>query len=237
MSDIDEVAPVIRGPRRRLGRPRAQGPSRSGLSTEQDILVAAARLFCESGYGSASTHAIARAAGISQAAMYHYFPGKHAILLQLLLDTVHPSVELASEIVERAEPADVRLWSLCSYDVRLLLGGPQNTGALYLMPEIDDGLFAEFHVERKRLYEVYRVLVAEVLEVDESTAHASASLVFGLVESVILRRRAESGIDADEAAPAIADAALRILGVSEDRLRTVREAPELRGGEAGTTAG
>ncbi len=39
-----------------LGRPRAQGPSKSGLGTEQDILDAAAHLFCTAGYGSTSTH-------------------------------------------------------------------------------------------------------------------------------------------------------------------------------------
>lgn len=211
---------------RRLGRPRAQGPSRSGLTTEQDILAAAARLFCESGYGGVSTHAVARAAGISQAAMYHYFPGKHAILLRLLLDTVHPSVELASGIVDSGEPADVRLWTLCSYDVRLLLDGTHNTGSLYLLPEIDDERFAEFHAERRRLYRVYRTLVAAVLGVDDRAAHAPASLVFGLVESVILRRRTESDIDSRVVAPAIADAALRILCVGEDRLAAAREAAE-----------
>lgn len=211
-----------------LGRPRAKGPSTSGLTTEQDILVAAARLFCEVGYGSTSTYAIAQGAGISQASMYHYFPGKHAILLALLLDTVHPSVEYATALAARDEPTDVRLWALCSYDVGLLLSAAENTGSLYLLPELGDERFADFHTERKRLYSVYRTLVAGILESDESDesdegdADPSASLVFGLVESVILRRRTEDAMSADDVAPRIADAALRILGARESRLRTVR---------------
>lgn len=205
-----------------LGRPRAKGPSTSGLTTEQDILVAAARLFCEVGYGSTSTYAIAQGAGISQASMYHYFPGKHAILLALLLDTVHPSVEYATALAARDEPTDVRLWALCSYDVGLLLSGAENTGSLYLLPELGDERFADFHTERERLYDVYRTLVAGVLESDDGEAHPSASLVFGLVESVILRRRTEDAMPADDVAPRIADAALRILGVRESRLRAVR---------------
>lgn len=203
---------AMAGHGRPLGRPRAKGPSSSGLSTEQDILVAAARLFCETGYGSASTHKIAAAAGISQAAMYHWFPGKHAILLRLLLETVRPSVRYAETLRSGPEPAAERLRALCCYDVGVLLSGEVNTGSLYLLPELGDERFEEFHRERQRLYEVYRSLVGEVLGVDAEAAHASASLVFGLVESVILRRRTEPDLAAAQVGPEIAAAAMRILG-------------------------
>lgn len=198
----------------RLGRPRAKGPSTSGLSTEQDILRAAAQLFCEVGYGSTSTYAIAQAAGISQATMYHYFAGKHAILLALLMDTVHPSVELATALVDDPEgtPAS-RLRRLCEYDVRLLVAGEQNLGSLYLLPELGDERFAPFHTERERLYTAYRDLVATVVGVAPEAADAQASLVFGLVESVILRRRREGELAADTPS-FIADAALRLLGAT-----------------------
>ncbi len=207
-----------------LGRPRAKGPSPSGLGTEQDILAAAAHLFCAAGYGSTSTHKIAARAGISQASMYHYFPGKQSILLRLLLETVRPSVEFATALTLRdhqTEPADVRLWALCSYDTRLLLAGRDNIGALYLIPEVDQEAFAEFHQERERLYAAYRELVAAVLETGPELARPQAALVIGLIESVILRRRTEAGMNPDEVAPAIADAALRVLRVPERRLRTV----------------
>jgi AcrR family transcriptional regulator len=207
-----------------LGRPRAKGPSPSGLGTEQDILVAAAHLFCAAGYGSTSTHKIAARAGISQASMYHYFPGKQAILLRLLLETVRPSVEYATALAHQAAPADVRLWALCSYDTRLLLAGRDNIGALYLIPEVDQEAFAEFHLERERLYTVYRELVAAVLETGPELARPQSALVIGLIESVILRRRTEGAMDPGEVAPAIADAALRVLQVPERRLRTVARA-------------
>lgn len=202
----------------RLGRPRAKGPSTSGLTTEQDILRAAAQLFCEVGFGSTSTYAIAQTAGISQAAMYHYFPGKHAILLALLMDTVHPSVEFATALVGETEgSAESRLWRLCEYDVRLLAAGDQNLGSLYLLPELgDDEKFAAFHAERERLYAAYRDLVAAVVDVDPEKADPRASLVFALVESVILRRRREGELSGDTPA-FIADAALRLLGATPPR--------------------
>jgi AcrR family transcriptional regulator len=207
-----------------LGRPRAKGPSPSGLGTEQDIVDAAAHLFCTAGYGSTSTHKIAARAGISQASMYHYFPGKQAILLRLLLETVRPSVQYATALADLEAPADVRLWALCSYDTRLLLSGQDNIGALYLIPEVDQEAFAEFHLERERLYTVYRELVGAVLETGPELARPETALVIGLIESVILRRRTEGAMNPDAVAPAIADAALRVLRVPERRLRTVARA-------------
>jgi len=204
-----------------LGRPRAKGPSPSGLGTEQDILAAAAHLFCTAGYGSTSTHKIAARAGISQASMYHYFPGKQAILLRLLLQTVRPSVTYATALADGSGPADARLWALCCYDTRLLLSGQDNLGALYLAPEVDQDAFAEFRAERERLYTAYRDLVGAVLDTDPHLVHQETALVIGLIESVILRRRTEHAMAADEVAPTIADAALRVLRVPEARVRAM----------------
>lgn len=220
------AASVAAVTKRGMGRPRSRGPSTSGLSTEQDILHAAATLFCKVGYGSTSTYAIAKAAGISQASLYHYFGGKHAILLALLLRTVEPSVALSTRLLGRDEPADTRLWALCADDVRLLVSGDQNTGSLYLLPELSDDRFAAFHAERARLADVYATLVAGVLGREGSGIPDESWLVLGLVESVILRRR--TGSIGSDVAVQIADAALRILGVPEARLAIVhREADDL----------
>lgn len=48
------------------------------------ILAAAARLFADQGYGSASMGALARACGISKANIYHYYKSKEAILFDIL---------------------------------------------------------------------------------------------------------------------------------------------------------
>ncbi|KPP89319.1 MAG: TetR family transcriptional regulator [Rhodobacteraceae bacterium HLUCCA08] len=48
------------------------------------ILIAAARLFADQGYGSASMGALAEACGISKANIYHYYASKEAILFDIL---------------------------------------------------------------------------------------------------------------------------------------------------------
>lgn len=203
------------------GRPRSAGSSPTGRGTEQDILYAGARLFCTVGFGSTSTHALADAAGIRQASLYHYFPGKHAVLLSLLLGTVQPSIETARELLLRPEPAPARLWALCVSDVRLLTAGEVNLGALYLLPELDDEKFAPFHHLREELVAAYRELVAACPGVPTTAGAAgrSAGLVLGLVESVILqRRRSPQSID-ESTAPGIADAALKVLDLDSDEVR------------------
>ena len=48
------------------------------------ILKTAARLFADEGYGRASMSQVAAACGISKANIYHYYPGKEALLFDIL---------------------------------------------------------------------------------------------------------------------------------------------------------
>ncbi|GLZ06199.1 TetR family transcriptional regulator [Actinomadura sp. NBRC 104412] len=196
------------------GRPRTKGPSLSG-STEQDILDAGADLFCTAGFGSVSTYRLAKAAGISQATLYHYFANKHEVLLALLLQTVRPSIVMAERIAgENGLPARERLRRLCAYDADLLATSPRNLGALYLLPEVADEALSPFRAERDRLVGAYRALVGQCLpDAPEPEHEAVADLVFGLVESVILCRQRAGGAPMPAGTgDRIAEAALRIVG-------------------------
>lgn len=59
------------------GRPRRR--QERGQRRIAQLLDAAARVFCSVGYGSASTNAIAREAGVSPGTLYQFFPNKEAI--------------------------------------------------------------------------------------------------------------------------------------------------------------
>jgi len=47
------------------------------------VLSAALALFCEHGYAATSTRRIAEAAGVAEGLIFHYFPTKDALLLEL----------------------------------------------------------------------------------------------------------------------------------------------------------
>ncbi|MEU9789343.1 TetR/AcrR family transcriptional regulator [Streptomyces sparsogenes] len=61
-------------PRRRQAR---------GERRIQQLLDAAASVFCRTGYAGASTNAIAREAGVSPGTLYQFFPNKEAIAVEL----------------------------------------------------------------------------------------------------------------------------------------------------------
>lgn len=204
------------------GRPRASGPPTSGLGTAEDILRAAAHLFCAHGFGSQSTYAICRKAGVTQGSMYHYFANKHEVLLALLLRTVKPSVQFAERLNKRPEDAEVRLWALCSYDASLLADGDLNIGLLFLLPEASDPEVDEFRVERDRLIKVYRELSRECAGVDHDDVHELTTMVVALIESVVLIRRLDPDADRGAIANRIADTALRVIGVSSSQLNAIR---------------
>lgn len=205
---------------RRPGRPRASGDPDGERDTRRDVLDAAAALFCTVGFTSTSTRAVADAAGVRQASIYHHFAGKDAILLELLLGTVRPSLELADALATGAEPAAARLWTLVHADVGLLCAGPVNLGVLYMLPEVAGEQFAEFHALRSRLRARYSELATAVSDGDDR-----GELALGLVESVILRRRDTPDLDVPAVQDAVADGVLRLVGCTPAEIALARAVP------------
>ena len=143
------------------GRPRASSKSISGFGTQEDLLRAAARMFCEVGYSSTSTRAIADAAGVRQASIYHYFATKQDMLLVLLLQTVAPTLKTAERLLIADADAAAKLWALCFSDTKLLMQNEFNLGSLYLLPELSDPALADFHAQRLKLRDAYHSLVSQ----------------------------------------------------------------------------
>lgn len=63
-------------------RPAGKREAQSAIRREQ-VLSAALALFCEHGYAGTSTRRIAEAAGVTEGLVFHYFPTKDALLLEL----------------------------------------------------------------------------------------------------------------------------------------------------------
>jgi AcrR family transcriptional regulator len=64
--------------------PRKKPKQERSHATVDAILVATARVLCETGYDRASTNRIALAAGVSVGSLYQYFPSKEALVAALV---------------------------------------------------------------------------------------------------------------------------------------------------------
>jgi AcrR family transcriptional regulator len=209
--------------RRRAGRPRLRPASNAGVPPREEILDAAAGLFVSQGLAATTTRQIAAQVGIRQASLYYYFAGKDEILLELLTQSVRPSLQVAAtlEASSRDEPA-AGLYALALTDVQTLTRAPHNIAMLYLMPEVQGEEFASFRAERDQLQAAYGRLgraAAPSAGLDESLV---ATLIMQVVESVIQLRR--SGDLRDSYAGDIALCCLRLVGLKDADVTRARKA-------------
>ena len=94
-TDAIEMTPTLRRPAPELG-PRAR-------RTIDLILAATKEVFLARGYGGTSIDDIARAAGVSRASFYTYFPSKRDALLALGADAGHHAELLIDELATLPE--------------------------------------------------------------------------------------------------------------------------------------
>jgi hypothetical protein len=114
------------------------------------------------------------------------------------------------------------------------LTAPHNVGSLYLLPEVRNGPFEPFRVERSSLRGLYARLISgsidsrmdlELARPDDTTPRPSldylVDVVFGMVESVITIRADRSNDDATLLTTTIAESCLRVLGHDGAKIRGV----------------
>ena len=74
--------------------------------TVDRIVEAAARVFNEAGYPSATTNGIAAEARVSIGSLYQYFPNKDALLIEIARRHVSVSVAAFEQLVDRTPPTN-----------------------------------------------------------------------------------------------------------------------------------
>ncbi|KUI33519.1 TetR family transcriptional regulator [Mycobacterium sp. IS-1496] len=197
------------------GRPRLERRKRPGDTARDEVLDAAAELFTTLGVAATTTRQIAEAVGIRQASLYHHFRTKNDILAALLSGTVMSSLTAAHRLSDRPEPPVVLLHALSYLDCRLLWDSPWNLGILYLLPEVRDPQFGQFHSQRAQLREAYRRLSHRVIDTAPPApgtldVGCDADAVFRLVESLPNLRA--DGLGAPDQPRCTADLAVHLLG-------------------------
>ncbi len=90
-----------------------------GRSMRENILAAAVQLFAEYGYHAAPLRDIARIAGIQAASIYHHYPNKQALLIEIM-ETSMQRLNMALEhiLIQYDEPQK-RLYAAIASHIRL----------------------------------------------------------------------------------------------------------------------
>lgn len=90
-----------------------------GRSMREQILAAAIQLFAEYGYNAAPLRDIARIAGIQAASIYHHYPNKQALLIEIM-ETYMLRLNTALEhILKEYHDPQQRLYAAIASHIRL----------------------------------------------------------------------------------------------------------------------
>jgi AcrR family transcriptional regulator len=157
-----------------------------------EILATAARMFAVSGFHGVSIDDLGAELGISGPAIYRYFPGKEAILAEMLVDISRRLLTGGrSRVAELDDPAD-QLAALVEFHTEFALTEPE----LIAVQFRDLGSAPER--ERRQVRQLQRqyvgvwvdVLAAVHPGVPEAQARTAAQAVFGLLNSTPYAGRA-----------------------------------------------
>ena len=87
-----------------MGRPKAS----EGRDTRQDLLDAALELFAENGFHGTGLREIAAAAGVREAAIYHYFVSKEALFEALITEPPEDAACFVEQFADEPLPDDLQ---------------------------------------------------------------------------------------------------------------------------------
>ncbi|MFF4253908.1 TetR/AcrR family transcriptional regulator [Streptomyces sp. NPDC001663] len=211
---LSESTSARKQPAKKLGRPRKIEQSFEG-DPREEILAAAATLFEKAGFAGTTTRQIATAVGLTQGAMFHYFPTKVDILLELVNRTVDPALEYHEKLQATPDLGPVERLCLLSYrDALGICSAPHNEAALATLPEVQGGEFAIFWKKRERLRNAYRIQLtagtADGSFISDEDERGLFEIVCALVESSIWWFRRDQD-DADHAARLVTRNVLRLV--------------------------
>ncbi|WP_053402772.1 TetR/AcrR family transcriptional regulator [Priestia koreensis] len=110
------------------GKRSSQSGAENGIETRKVIIKTARALFMEYGYRAVSTRKIAESCGITQPALYHHFPNKQSIYLEMLRNDL---LEMKTSLQHIVQSCDEMKESLARIIYFLLERYPFNLHQLF----------------------------------------------------------------------------------------------------------
>ena len=149
--------------KRKVARKSAPDSGSDDRSEERrgHILLAAAELFCQHGYGGTSIRDIARMVGLLPGSVYHYFPAKEDLFVAVHQEGFRQLVKRIEALLETERDPWRRLELACAEHITAITGDNpihQMTGTgLFAIHE--EQLQKRVSLDRERYEKIFRLLV------------------------------------------------------------------------------
>lgn len=208
--------------------------TRAVVSTREQLLRAAARLFREQGFHGTSVAEIASAAGITKSSFYHHFASKQALLAVILTDTVTRVAPAVEAIAASDLPAAERLRAAAKCHVVELIHDQDKVACFveegrFLAPDYRDAFVAA----RDKYEQLFRRILEDGVRSGEFrpvSVRLAGLAVLGMCNSVVHWYQPSGQLDVDTVAEEFADLAVKSLlsgqAGSSAGARGTQEVPE-----------
>lgn len=196
--------------------------TRAAVSTREQLLRAAARLFREQGFHGTSVAEIASAAWITKSSLYHHFPSKQALLAEILMDTVSRVTPAVEAIASADLPAAERLRAAARCHVVELIHDQDKVACFveegrFLAPDYRDAFVAA----RDRYEQSFRRILQDGVRSGEFrpvNVSLASLAVLGLCNSVVHWYQPSGQLNVDTVAEEFANLAVKSLLSSKARI-------------------
>ena len=194
----------------------------------------AAQMFANLDYDQTSFTAIAQSVGIQRASLYHYFPNKEALLMQIGMKWLQPLDQLVEQFNREGGPTDLLLYRYLRIDLRHIWSAPYNLGRLYQLPSDSESPETDpAWAIIETIHDTWTMWISEAVEA-KTFRQVDPRLAGSLVESsylgVIAAERTAIRRSPGQTADSFADLMLGGLIANETRLHELQHlAVELDG--------
>ena len=159
--------------------------SKAKENRRQALLTAAASLFAMNGFNRVSLEDLGAAAGVSGPAVYRHFPGKQAVLADLLVTVSRELLEGGRRVVDTSPDPETALRRLVAFQVDFAVGKPD---VIRVQDRDLSNLSEEDQATVRALQRSYVELWVDVLAqlqpgTDSSELRMRAHATFGLINS------------------------------------------------------
>jgi TetR/AcrR family transcriptional regulator, cholesterol catabolism regulator len=192
-------------------------------SRRAEVRATAARLFREYGYNAATMDLIADSVGLNKGTLYYYYPGKSAILYELLSDQLDATLTMLARVPDGGSAAD-RLRDFVRMQVKRVASMPDELVLFFReLPLIDNNLPPEQVASLRARIEQYRACSARLLAdgvaagefrpLDASAVHHS---IVGILAYIPIWFRPSAGRSASDLVDELADFVLSGVAVRDE---------------------